>query len=259
MTDPKPIREFTVDKLTVRVFADRTACGLAAARYVAPIIRDTIASRGDCSLCFAAAPSQTEFLKSLAAEPDIDWSKTISCPIDEYLDIEEDDPRRLFHWMQQNFYDMAPVGHVTYLPTNPPDANAAAAEYARQLAARCPDIAFQGIGQSGHIAYNDPPVADFNDPLDVKVVEIDATSRQQQVTDGTVDNVADAIPRAYTMTVPMLLRPAVQSIVCPGRVKAPSVRRTLTEPISEAWPATALRTHDNAVLFTDADGASEVE
>lgn len=253
------IESFKVDKLEVRLFAGRAACGQAAAKFVGDHMRRIMAERGRCALSFAAAPSQLEFLDALAGDPDIDWSRVTGYQIDEYLDIDADDPRRLVNFMERHFYVKARPGDIRFMPTRTDDAEAEAAKYADLLRQTPPDICCQGIGQSGHIAYNDPHLADFNDPLDVKVVHIDATSRQQQVTDGTVQRVQDAIGRAYTMTIPMLLRAPVQSIVCPGKVKAPSVRRTLTEPIGEAWPATALRTHDNAVMFIDADSAGELE
>jgi len=255
---PQPIKSFKVDQLQVHVFGTRAECGEAAANHVAENMRRFIREKGDCAVATAAAPSQDTFLASLGKQPGIDWSKVIAYQIDEYLDIDMDDPRRLVHFMTRYLYDQVKPGDLRFMPTRTNDAEAEAKKYAAALKQRPVDIVFQGIGKSGHIAYNDPGIADFKDPFEVKVVHINEDSRRQQVLDGTVSQYEDAIPRAYTMTVPALLRAPVQSIVCPGKIKANSVKRTLTEPISDQWPATVLRTHANAVLFTDSDGASEL-
>jgi len=257
--DESSPRQFTIDQLQVRVYLDRAACGHAAAAFAGEHIRRVLRERDDCAVAFAAAPSQIEFLDALAAQVGIDWDRVISYQIDEYIGVNDDDPRRLLNWMQRHLYCKAKPGQIRVMNPRAGDPNAEAMRYAKLLEQRPLDVCCQGIGQSGHIAYNDPHVANFQDMHAVKVVEIDETSRQQQVTDGTVDRLEDAIASAYTLTIPTLLRAPVQSIVCPGLVKAPSVHRTLTKPINVAWPATALRAHDHAILFVDNDAMSEMD
>ncbi len=252
-------RQFAIDRLRVRVYPDRAACGQAAAAFVSEHIRRVLGERDDCAIAFAAAPSQAEFLDALAGQIGIDWDRVISYQIDEYIGVGDDDPRRLYNWMQRHLYSKAKPGVIHVMDPRADDPQAETLRYAALLKQRPLDICCQGIGQSGHLAYNDPHVANFQDMRAVKVVEIDQTSREQQVTDGTVDHVEDAIGQAYTLTLPTLLRAPVQSVVCPGKVKAPSVHRTLTKPLGVKWPATALRAHDHAVLFVDRDAMSEMD
>jgi glucosamine-6-phosphate deaminase len=254
-----PTRQFSVDQLQIRVLADRDTCGQAAAVFVSEHIRRVLNERDDCAVAFAAAPSQVEFLDSLAEQIGIDWDRVISYQIDEYIGVDDDDPRRLYNWMDRHLYCKKRPGQIRCMNPLAGDPDAEAMRYGELLKQRPIDICCQGIGQSGHMAYNDPHVANFQDMHAVKVVQIDQTSREQQVTDGTVDRVEDAIASAYTLTIPTLLRAAVQSVVCPGKVKAPSVHRTLTKPLGIKWPATALRAHDHAVMFVDSDAMSEMD
>jgi glucosamine-6-phosphate deaminase len=229
---------------------------LAAARHVAALLRGLLRIKPTVSICVAAAPSQSEFFAALTEEIAIDWSRVIAFPMDEYLGIPASDPRVLRHYFEKHFYGKKRPGQTPFLQPDAADPKAECRRYAALLKRYPLDISCLGIGESCHLAYNDPHVAKFDDPEVVKVVEVDTMSRRQQVHDGTAKRVKDAIRRAYTLTIPSLMGARHVSCVAPGKVKAKAVARTLSEPIGEKCPATILRRHTSAVLFLDADSAA---
>ena len=256
---PKSNREFTVDRLRVMVAPDRTRCGQVAATHVATEMRRVLAKQPHVSIAFGAAPSQNEFFAVLAKSDGVDWTRVIAFQLDEYLGVGADDPRRLRNYMQRHFYRFNSPGQIFSLAADTAHPGEECRRYAKLLQQYPLDIACLGIGESGHLAYNDPHVARFDDPEMVKLIEIDEVSRLQQVHDGTVSDFQSAICKAYTLTLPTLMRAPCVSCVAPGKIKAAAVAKTLSEPVSERWPATILRKHPNAVLFLDADSATQVK
>ncbi|WP_020573168.1 6-phosphogluconolactonase [Actinopolymorpha alba] len=248
----------TVPDPTVRIFPDRASLGIAAAADIAAEVRERLSHGGTARVVFAAAPSQQETLAALAGEPDIDWTRVTAFHMDDYLGLPEGAPQRFSTWLRTAFFDQVPLKDVHLMRTDG-DAEARAAEYAALLAEAPIDVVCMGIGVNGHIAFNDPPVADFEDPLAVKVVELDDTCRQQQVDDGCFATFDDVPPTALTLTVPRLLDAGRLFCMVPGRAKAPAVRRALRDEISEACPATALRTHPARTIYLDQDSASELD
>ena len=194
-------------------------------------------------------------LDALVAEPDIDWSRVTAFHMDEYIGLAPDAPQRFASWLQRHLFDRVPFGAVHLIdPGNDPAI--AADNYTRALAEAPIDIVCLGIGVNGHLAFNDPPVADLADPLDVKIVELDAICRQQQVDDGCFAEIRDVPTHAITLTIPRLLRADRLFCVVPGAAKRTAVRRALHDPITAACPATALRQHRAVTLFLDAESAS---
>ena len=249
-------KEMTIDQLKVQILPDRDACGKAAARHVSALMRGLLRLRPTISMCFGAAPSQNEFFAALSEESAIDWSRVIAFQLDEYIGLRPDDRRVLRHYFEKHFYSKKRPGQTPFLEPDAPNLKGECGRYAALLARNPLDISCVGIGESCHLAYNDPHVADFDDPEVIKVVEVDEMSRMQQVHDGTVKRVGDAIAIAYTLTIPTLMRAKHVSCVAPGKVKASAVARTLREAISEKYPSTILRKHLNGVLFLDRDSAS---
>ncbi len=256
--EPPPIARFTVESLDVLVFENRALAGHAAAQAVAREIRDRQYVAGQANLVFAAAPSQDEFLAGLVADKEIDWARVVAFHMDEYLGIEPDHPASFRRYLQEHLFRLVGLessalrlipGEQTERPLH------TCLAYEDRLLAEPPDIVCAGIGENGHIAFNDPPVADFLDPLLFKVVRLDAACRNQQVNDGSFERPADVPTHAYTLTIPALLRASVVSVVVPGPRKANAVLTTLQGPISEACPATALRRHQGARLYLDAESA----
>jgi glucosamine-6-phosphate deaminase len=245
--------------LNVQTFADRESMGRAAAADVADEIRARLATAPDAGvrMVFAAAPSQQEALDALVAEPGIDWSKVTAFHMDDYVGLPAGAPERFGNWLREAIFDKLPFRAVHLIdPDKEPEQ--AAADYAKALQEAPIDIVCLGIGVNGHIAFNDPPVADLNDPKDVKVVELDDVCRTQQVDDGCFPTFDDVPTHAITLTVPRLLNADRLFCVVPGTAKATAVRRTLNDEIGTACPATALRTHEACTLYLDRDSASEL-
>jgi len=208
-------------------------------------------------MIFAAAPSQSEMLSALREERDVDWTRVTAFHMDEYLDLPADAPQRFSCWLREAILDHLPFAAVHLIEPGD-DPAAAASGYAAKLKAAPIDIVCCGIGSNGHLAFNDPP-ADFNDPLTVKIVHLDARCRQQQVDDRCFSSLNDVPARALTITVPALL--AAHAIFCtvPGALKKEAVHRALSEPITPMCPASALRLHPRCTLYLDPDSAGEMQ
>lgn len=241
--------------MRLRVFDDRSALGASAAADIAASIRRRLAEQGSVRMVFAAAPSQTETLAALAAAPGIDWSRVTTFHMDEYIGLDPSAPERFGNWLREHLFDALPFEAVHLLdPADDPDG--AAERYATLLGEAPVDIVVLGIGENGHIAFNDPPVADFDDPRAVKVVELDDACRLQQVADDCFATVDDVPTSALTLTIPTLVGASELFCVVPGVRKAEAVRATLEERVTTSWPSTVLRTHDSCTLYVDADAAS---
>lgn len=245
-----PIATKTAGKLQVKVYESRTDMGQGAAAAVAARIGQVLATQPVAHMVFAAAPSQNEFLDALVATPGIDWSRIVAFHLDEYRGLPEHAPQRFATYLNQHIFARVPFRTVHFLNGNAEPA-AECRRYGELLARHPLHIACIGIGENGHLAFNDPPVADFHDHAAVKVVELDQRCREQQVHDGCFPTV-DAVPtHALTLTIPAIM--AAQAIFCmvPGPTKQEAVQRTLNLPVSTECPATIMRTHKDAALFLD--------
>jgi glucosamine-6-phosphate deaminase len=254
-----PIRELKVDRLNVKVFADRAALGLAAGLAAAARIRAMQQEQGQglLNLLFAAAPSQEQTLEALRQEPGIDWGRIEAFHMDEYLGLPPGAPQSFGGYLKDRLFDRLPFHRVFYIDGSAADAAAECERYARLLREHPLGLVFLGIGENGHLAFNDPGVADFQDPLWVKINgQLDAVCRQQQVNDGQFRTLAEVPTRAITLTIPALFSARGAMVAVPGVRKRDIVRRTLQGPIDESCPATILRRHANACLFLDRDSAA---
>jgi glucosamine-6-phosphate deaminase len=247
---------FDVDRLAVRVFDDDRELGAAAAADAAATIGDAVSSRGVAHVMLATGNSQFAFLDALVARDDVDWGAVIAFHMDEYVDLAPSHPASFQRYMRERVAARVPVREFHYLQGDAPDAGAEAERYAALLRAHPLDLCCLGIGENGHLAFNDPPVADFDDPLDVKIVELDDACRRQQVGEGHFGTVADVPAQAITVTVPALLRARRVQAVVPEQRKAAPVQATLRGPITTACPASALRHHPDATLYLDRESAS---
>ena len=250
-------REFVVDQLSVRVYATREQMGRAAGCLAAKAIADCIARQGSARVIFAAAPSQNETLAALMADPSVDWGKVTAFHMDEYIGLPVGAAQRFSHYLKERVFDRVTFAAVHLLGLQPPESDCE--NYAKLLAEKPIDVVCLGIGENGHIAFNDPSVADFNDPQLVKIVTLEQACRQQQVNDGCFPNI-DAVPeQALTLTIPALMGAATLVCTVPGRTKHKAVRATLNDEISTRCPATILRTHKNCAMFLDTDSFDGVE
>jgi glucosamine-6-phosphate deaminase len=247
----EPVRHRTVGRLRVHSFATRGAMGRQAAHDIAVEIRTKLAGAGAMRMIFAAAPSQAEMIEALIAEPGIDWRRVTAFHMDEYIGLSAGAPQRFAVWLRERLFDRVPFAAIhPILPEG--DPHAAAAHYAALLDAAPIDIVCLGIGVNGHIAFNDPPVADFADPHDVKIVELDEICRQQQVDDDCFPNLAAVPEQALTLTIPRLLRAERLFCVVPGAHKRVAVGSVLHGPIIPRCPASVLRRHPDCTLYLDA-------
>ncbi len=256
--DLRTIAQFSVDSLQVQVYEDRALAGRAAALAVGQAIRDRQQTAGHANVVFAAAPSQNELLAGLVASKEIDWSRVVGFHMDEYLGLPADHPASFRRYLQEHLFRLVGLvpSQVRLIPGERCDRPLQTClAYEDKLLAEPTDIVCAGIGENGHLAFNDPPVADFLDPVKVKVVRLDQTCRAQQCHDACFDRIEDVPSHAFTLTIPALLAAPHISVVVPGPRKANAVLTTLRGPVSEACPATALRRHPGATLYLDRDAA----
>lgn len=253
------MKEFQKDQLRVLVAPDRDAMGRCAAAEIREAILAMLAEKSQIHMIFAAAPSQNEVLAHLTAYPDIDWSRINAFHMDEYVGLPKELANCSFGtYLNEHVFQKVPFRSVNLIDATATDKNAECARYARLLMENPVDIVVLGIGENGHIAFNDPPVADFQDPVAVKVVELDEKCRTQQVHDGCFAAL-DLVPtHAITLTCPALTAGAKMFCVVPGPTKAEAVRQTIEGEIGEHCPASILRKHPGATLYLDEDSAKEL-
>jgi glucosamine-6-phosphate deaminase len=245
------VRALTVEKLRVKIFSNRREMGKAAGRSVAEKIREILKVSKALSMVFASAPSQNEFLEELSQSRSIHWNKITAFHLDEYIGLSTDAAESFGYFLRVGLFEKVHPGNVYYMNGMAEDTEAECKRYAALLKDHPLDIACIGIGENGHLAFNDPPFADFQDPLLVKIVELDPVSRQQQVHDGCFKSFQEVPRKAITLTIPAILSARFIYCMVPGLTKTEAVRRTLEDSVSTDCPATILRQHDNAVLFLD--------
>jgi glucosamine-6-phosphate deaminase len=194
-------------------------------------------------------------LEALIAEEGIDWGRVHALHMDEYVNLPADAPQGFGNFLRRAIFDKVPFASVNLIGTDA-DSEATCARYDALLTEHPVDIVCMGIGENGHIAFNDPHVADFNDPLKIKKVDLDQKCRQQQVNDGCFQTIDQVPTHALTLTIPTLYN--VENVFCvvPAASKAEAVKNTVTGPVSEACPASILRRHANAILYVDADSSA---
>ena len=245
-----------VDKLEVRIFDTRAEMGAAAAFDIKRKFCELLAEKQQINVIFAAAPSQNEVLAALGADGEIDWSRIHAYHMDEYIGLAADAPQGFGNFLRAHLFDHVPLASVNLIDVTAKDADAEAVRYGQLLDQNLADVVVMGIGENGHIAFNDPPVADFCDAHTVKAVKLDEICRNQQVNDGCFTSIDQVPTHALTLTVPALTRAPYLFCIVPAPAKAWAVRETLTGSIDEHCPASVLRTHDNAVLYLDRDSAA---
>lgn len=245
------------DGLTVQVFANKAALGEAAAALVAGRLAAAIAAHGEANLIVATGASQYEFLDAFRQSPGLAWDKITVFHLDEYLGLSAQHPASFRRYLRERLFEHVSFGAVHLLEGDAADPAVEAARYAALLAGRRVDVACIGIGENGHLAFNDPP-ADFETPALVHIQTLDLACRQQQVGEGHFASVDQAPTRALTLTVPAILAARTISCVAPDRRKASAVQQTLEGPITPDCPASVLRRHGDCHLFLDGYSAERL-
>jgi len=254
MPGPEPLWRRRFDRLAAEVHAGRAALGRAAAAAVAEALRRLLARRHRVRVVFAAAPSQEEFLAALTLEPGVRWDRVVAFHLDDYVGLPPQAPQRFANWLGPRLFDRLPFAAVQRIDGAAEPA-AEAARYGALLRAGPPHLACLGIGENGHLAFNDPP-ADFADRALCRVVVLDERCRLQQVHDGCFPDL-EAVPRqALTLTIPAILSAQQLFCVVPAAAKAPAVAQALLQPIAPGCPASVLRRHPAARLFLDTEAAA---
>lgn len=247
----QPLETQVVDRMSVQIYANRDQMGAAAAAAVGHQLRQLLQdSKRQVSIVFAAAPSQNELYEGLAREQGIDWSRVWAFHMDEYIGLPDEAPQRFGRYLTERLFSRIHPGRVELL-NGLGDVEQECRRYGELLHAAPMDIICLGIGENGHIAFNDPPVADFNDPVPVKVAKLDEVCRRQQVNDGCFARLDDVPEQALTLTVPALMAGKKLFAIVPGASKRQALKAALHDPISTACPATILRTHPGITMFTE--------
>jgi glucosamine-6-phosphate deaminase len=249
------MRTLKKDNLLVNVFDSRKEMGQNAANDIKTCILKTLEKKNNLRMIFAAAPSQNEVLESLSCDKEIPWDHIDAFHMDEYIGLDKDAPQGFGNFLKEQIFGKVGFKSVNYIDVTSTDPEKECERYSRLITEKPIDIVVMGIGENGHIAFNDPPVADFNDSKAVKPVALDNVCRQQQVNDGCFARIHDVPKTAITLTVPTLFNADYLFCIVPAKTKAKAVYATINNEVKEACPATILRKHKNAVLYLDKDSS----
>jgi glucosamine-6-phosphate deaminase len=244
--------------LEVRIFSDRQEAGATGAGIAAAVIRDAIARDGKAAVVFASAVSQDPFLAAIRVRDDVDWRRITAFHLDEYAGMNDRHPASFRRFQRERLLDYVPMGEFVGLNAEAADLDAASDAYAARLREAKPCLVVMGIGENGHLAFIDPPVCRFDEPRDVRPVDLDDVCRMQQVHDGQFASFDEVPKQALSLTVPYFLRVPRALVFVNGERKADAVKSALEGPITEACPASALRRHPSATLFLDQAAASKL-
>lgn len=244
------------DLLSINIYKTREEMGKSAAKDIKKCILDLAKNKEEINIIFAAAPSQNEVLEALANDADIPWKKINAFHMDEYIGLSPDAPQGFGNFLKTHIFGIVPFKSVNYIDIAAADANAECYRYAELLKQHHIDVVIMGIGENGHIAFNDPPVADFEDKNVVKTVILDEICRNQQVNDGCFAHI-DLVPKmAITLTIPTLFSGDNLFCIVPAKTKANAVYKTVHGNIDKSCPASILRLHKKATLYLDNDSSS---
>lgn len=247
------MKEWKKDKLVIKKYETRSEMGAGAAKDAEKVISNIISEKGEINIIFAAAPSQNEMLENLLKSECIDWTKVNALHMDEYIGLPEGDEHTFGIYLKEHIFGHKNFKSVQYIKGYAEDADKECERYTQVLKQFKPDVVCLGIGENGHIAFNDPWVAKFDDDKAVKVVELDQMCRTQQVNDGCFPTLDDVPTHAITLTIPTLVSADHLFCVVPAQTKANAVRDTVYGEITEDCPASIMRKHPSAILYCDAD------
>ncbi|HZQ51219.1 MAG TPA: glucosamine-6-phosphate deaminase [Bryobacteraceae bacterium] len=250
-----PLNEFQVEGAHVQIYASPAELGLAAAQRAATLISRAIEAHGRARVIAATGNSQIPLAEALVKQP-VDWKAVEFFHMDEYSGISANHPSSFRYWIRTRLEEKIHPGKMFYLEGDAADLNAEIERYSKLLLEAPIDVAFVGFGENGHIAFNDPPVADFNDPVQVKQVVLEEACRRQQAGEGHFRDMASVPEKAVTITCPGLFRAKSWVSCVPERRKAEAVRNALEGPISEKCPASIVRRHPDVYVYLDRESAS---
>lgn len=255
-TADKTIKQFKVGTLNIEIYSDGATAGEAAALAAEHALAHLAQTQEEIGVIFATGASQLDTLGTLTSLPDVPWHIIVGFHLDEYVGLNVDHPASFRGYLRRNLTEKVAMKMFHEIDGTMPDLQALCTQYAASVKAADPQLCLLGVGENGHLAFNDPTEADFNDPMAMRVVHLDDVCRQQQAAEGWFKSFDDVPKLALTLTIPTLLRVPRLIVSVPGKRKATIIMRMLDEPISTICPATILRTHPNATVYLDKDSAA---
>lgn len=247
-----------MDSLKIEIHPDRASAAREAAQAAAKAMLALLESKTALGVIFATGASQLAMLESLTGMADLSWSRICGFHLDEYAGIPTTHPASFRHYLRRNLTERVSLRELHEIEGDADNLARVCRDYAAKLTALAPQLCLLGIGENGHLAFNDPGEADFEDLEDVKIVLLDAICRQQAA-EGWFRTVDEVPERAITLTIPAIMRVPQLIVSVPGSRKAAIVRRTLLDPISPACPATILRRHPDTTIYLDRESAAELK
>ncbi len=245
-----------IGQLRVEIYPELTDLVSNLVDRIQRYLQTVIEQQGSAAIILASGSSQIQLLKTLTGQSDLDWSKVTCFHLDEYLGISAEHPASFQRYMQELVAEQVSLHKFHYLNSASLEPIAECRRYGKLLAAQPIDLCLLGIGDNGHIAFNDPLVADFTDPDPVKIVKLAEKSRQQQVDVGFFPDISAVPQYAMTLTIPSICRARQIYCVATGQRKAAIVQNFLTAPVAQQLPVTILRQQPTATLYLDTAAAS---
>jgi glucosamine-6-phosphate deaminase len=253
-----PLHETKLADLRVGIYRTNEELGAAAAEEAAQVVRRAVEERGGATIILATGNSQLTFLAALRHDRSIPWPQVTIFHMDEYVGLPPEHPASFPRFLRRHLLDHITPRAFYPVPGQSPDPEQACQDYEALLRAHPADLCALGFGENGHLAFNDPPFADFDDPAWVKVVKLAEASRRQQVGEGHFGGLDEVPTHAITLTIPALLSARQVLAIVPEARKAEAVQQALYGPLSEECPASILRQVPHAHLFLDADSAARI-
>ena len=241
--------------MEIQTFNSRDEMAAAAAQNAASIIRNALINKGHAYLIAATGASQFEFLDALVAKPDIDWSKTTLFHLDEYVGLPESHPASFRRYLRERILDRVHPGAFHFINGDAADPQRECQRVGQLISQNTIDAAFVGIGENGHLAFNDPP-ADFETREPYLVVNLDDACRQQQVGEGWFKNIDEVPAQAISMSIQQILLATNILCIAPDRRKATAVRDCLELEVSSLHPASILQEHKQTTIYLDKESAA---
>jgi len=241
--------------MKITILENVSELGKAAGTHAAQLIRKQIEAKGSANIILATGTSQFEIINQVIREKNIEWNKVVMFHLDEYIGLREEHPASFRRYLRERFLSKLPPLKATYLINGETDPQQECDRLGDIIARHPIDVALAGIGENGHLAFNDPP-ADFETESPYIVVELDEASRKQQLGEGWFGTLGEVPHQAITMSIKQILKS--EYIICsaPDKRKAVAVKNTLEQPVSNRYPASVLRTHENCSLYLDKESAA---
>jgi glucosamine-6-phosphate deaminase len=259
VTENSKIKRYKVGTLKIEIHPSRKAAGEASAQAAAHTLRQLSGLQANIGVIFATGGSQLDMLQALTGMRDLPWDQVQGFHLDEYIGLAPDHPASFRRYLRENLTKKVRMKEFFEIDGTAPDIQQACRKYAERVRSANPQLCLMGIGENGHLAFNDPVEANFDDPVDMKVVHLDTLCRQQQVAEGWFKDFNEVPSTALTLTMPALLRVPKLIASVPGPRKAKITRHILEAPISTDCPATILRTHPDTTIYLDPESAAELD